>query len=90
MRDNQGLHPPRDRNGLRGAGVITVITGLAPCPCPTALAREVGRRPEVVSRWARRGAELRQTDPVFADTYDGLDAALASEPATPATSELEV
>jgi hypothetical protein len=31
MRDNRGLHPPTDRSSLRCAGVITVITGLAPC-----------------------------------------------------------
>jgi REP element-mobilizing transposase RayT len=56
----------------------------------TMLAREVCRRPEVVSRWAQRGAELRQTDLAFADAYDALDAALANETATLATSELEV
>jgi hypothetical protein len=56
----------------------------------TGVAREVSRRPEVVSRWARRGAELRQTDVAFADAYDALDAALASGVATVATSELEV
>jgi hypothetical protein len=56
----------------------------------TALAREVSRRPEVVSRWARRGAELRQTDAAFADGYEALDAALARESAVLATSGLEV
>ncbi len=42
----------------------------------SALARRVGRRPDVVSRWVRRGAELRASDPVFRDQLVELDRAL--------------
>ena len=38
----------------------------------------LGRRPEVVTRWAARGADLRQTDAEFRDAYDRLDRALAA------------
>ncbi len=43
----------------------------------SAIARRVGRRPEVVSRWVRRGAELRGSDQVFRDQLDELDRALS-------------
>lgn len=42
------------------------------------LAEVVGRRPEAVSRWAYRGAELRQDSEEFAATYEKLDRAVAS------------
>ena len=37
------------------------------------LSELVGRRPEVVSRWARRGGELRLSDPSFAAALDEAD-----------------
>jgi hypothetical protein len=83
---NRGMRVEGSRLRYLVAAVALERWGVA----TTALAREVSRRPEVVSRWAHRGAELRQTDPAFADAYDALDAALASETATLATSELEV
>jgi len=43
----------------------------------SAIARRVGRRPDVVSRWVRRGAELRGSDPAFRDQLDELDQALS-------------
>ena len=42
------------------------------------LARLFGRRPEVVTRWARRAGELRVEDAGFRDAYESLDAALAA------------
>jgi hypothetical protein len=38
----------------------------------------LGRRGDAVSRWVRRGAELRITDEAFREAYDELDRALAS------------
>jgi REP element-mobilizing transposase RayT len=43
------------------------------------LAAAVGRRPEVVSRWAARAGGLRQRDEAFRRTYEELDATLAGE-----------
>ena len=37
----------------------------------------LGKHPDVVSRWARAGAERRSTEPEFAQALDRLDAALA-------------
>ena len=37
----------------------------------------LGKHPDVVSRWARAGAERRSTDHEFAQSLDRLDAALA-------------
>jgi REP element-mobilizing transposase RayT len=42
-----------------------------------ALGEVMGRRPEVVSRWATRAGELRVADPEFRTMYEALDAALA-------------
>jgi len=44
-----------------------------------AIGEVVGRRPEVVGRWVRRGAEMRQSDREFRSAYDRLDQALASD-----------
>ena len=41
------------------------------------LARVLGRRPEIVSRWAARAGELRGRDETFRRAYEELDAALA-------------
>jgi len=41
------------------------------------LASLLGRHPDVVTRWARRGVDLRQTDRRFADAVDSLDRRLA-------------
>ncbi len=43
----------------------------------SAIARRVGRRPDVVSRWVRRGAERRQSEPAFRDQLDKLHRALS-------------
>ena len=37
------------------------------------------RRPEVVTRWAARGAEMRQSDNSFAEDYEKLDRRLAGQ-----------
>jgi hypothetical protein len=37
----------------------------------------LGRRPEVVTRWAARGAELRQRDEGFTSEYEAIDRTLA-------------
>jgi REP element-mobilizing transposase RayT len=42
-----------------------------------ALARVFGRRPEVVTRWAKRAGELRVEDADFREAYEHLDAWLA-------------
>jgi hypothetical protein len=42
-----------------------------------ALGTEIGRRPEVVTRWAARGAEERLEDVEFKEAYEGLDRGLA-------------
>jgi REP element-mobilizing transposase RayT len=42
-----------------------------------ALGNEIGRRPEVVTRWAARGAEERLEDVEFKEAYEGLDRGLA-------------
>jgi hypothetical protein len=42
-----------------------------------ALAPLVGRRADVVTRWARMGAALRQADAAFRSRYDELDQRLA-------------
>jgi putative transposase len=42
------------------------------------LAAVVGRRSEVISRWAARAAALRQTDAAFKRKYEDLDTALAA------------
>jgi putative transposase len=42
------------------------------------LAAVIGRRPEVISRWAGRAAQLRGSDPDFAARYEKLDVALAA------------
>jgi REP element-mobilizing transposase RayT len=41
------------------------------------LAAVVGRRPEVVTRWAARAGERRQEDDAFRRRYDALDAAMS-------------
>jgi hypothetical protein len=41
-------------------------------------ARLFGRRPEVVTRWARRAGELRVADAGFRTAYESLDGSLAS------------
>jgi hypothetical protein len=41
------------------------------------IARMVGRRPEVVSRWARRGGELRRSDAGFAAELERVDDAVS-------------
>lgn len=41
------------------------------------LGEVLGKNPDVVSRWARTGAERRTTDPEFAEVLDQLDAALS-------------
>jgi REP element-mobilizing transposase RayT len=43
-----------------------------------AIAELVGRRPEAVSRWASRGADLRQQSQEFASAYEALDRAVAA------------
>jgi REP element-mobilizing transposase RayT len=43
------------------------------------LAEVVGRLPEVVSRWASRGAKMRQESAEFRSEYERLDRALAAE-----------
>jgi REP element-mobilizing transposase RayT len=47
-----------------------------------ALGEVMGRRPEVVSRWAARAGEQRVTDPEFRTMYETLDAALAKREPT--------
>ena len=42
------------------------------------MARIFGRRPEVVSRWAKRAGELRTVDDAFRASFEKLDAALAA------------
>ena len=42
----------------------------------------LGKHPDVVSRWARAGAERRLTDSEFAKALDELDALLAESPHT--------
>ena len=42
------------------------------------LAALVGRLPEAVSRWASRGADLRQESEAFSDSYERLDQELAA------------
>jgi len=42
------------------------------------LAEPVGRLPEAVSRWASRGAELRQESDAFSNAYERLDQQLAA------------
>ena len=37
----------------------------------------VGRRPELVTRWAYRGAEMRQESEQFSAAYEKLDRELA-------------
>ena len=37
------------------------------------------RRPEVVTRWAARRAEMRQSDDSFAEDYEKLDRMLAGQ-----------
>jgi len=44
---------------------------------PSRLASLLGRHPDVVTRWARRGVDLRQMDRGFADAVDILDRRLA-------------
>lgn len=41
------------------------------------LAGVFGRRPEVISRWAKQAGELRRADPTFAQRYEALDVAMA-------------
>jgi len=41
------------------------------------LGGELGKHPDVVSRWARAGAETKLTDPKFAEAIDQLDLFLA-------------
>ena len=43
-----------------------------------AIGELVGRRPEAVSRWANRGAELRQESEEFVSAYEALDRAIAT------------
>ena len=40
----------------------------------------LGKHPDVVSRWARAGAERKTTDPKFAEAIDQLDVFLAGSP----------
>ncbi len=40
----------------------------------------LGKHPDVVSRWARNGAERTSSDPKFAETIDHLDVFLAGAP----------
>lgn len=40
----------------------------------------LGKHPDVVSRWARNGADKRSSDPEFAETIDQLDVFLAGAP----------
>jgi len=42
------------------------------------LGEVVGRRGDVVSRWVRRGSQIRETDKAFQEAYDELDRALAA------------
>jgi len=42
------------------------------------LAELVGRLPETVSRWAIRGAEMRQESEELSEEYERLDRALAA------------
>jgi len=53
------------------------------------LAELVGRLPEAVSRWASRGAELRQESEAFSDTYENLDQQLAAYQATGRSPQTE-
>ena len=46
------------------------------------LAALVGRLPEAVSRWASRGADLRQKSEAFSDAYERLDQQLAANQST--------
>jgi hypothetical protein len=41
------------------------------------------KHPDVVSRWARAGAEKKSSDPEFAEAIDQLDALLAAPPNQP-------
>jgi len=42
------------------------------------LGEVVGRREDVVSRWVRRGSQIRETDEALREAYDKLDRALAA------------
>ena len=46
------------------------------------LAALVGRLPEAVSRWASRGADLRQESEAFSVAYEKLDQELAASQET--------
>jgi hypothetical protein len=50
------------------------------------LGEVVGRRGDVVSRWVRRGSQIRETDEAFRDAHDELDRALAASGASAAKS----
>jgi hypothetical protein len=53
---------------------------------PSSLASLLGRHPDVVTRWARRGVDLRQNDRGFSDAVDSLDRRLAELQAGKKTS----
>jgi len=46
----------------------------------TELAAELGKSRDGVSRWHRRGARRRLTDPVFAAAVEALDEAASEDP----------
>jgi hypothetical protein len=48
----------------------------------------LGKHPDVVSRWARAGAERRSTDPEFAEALDRLDTTLAESCCQSESSDL--
>ncbi len=53
------------------------------------LAELVGRLPEAVSRWASRGADLRQESEAFSEAYESLDQQLAANQSTEKPSKAE-
>ena len=48
-----------------------------------ALGSLLGRRPEVVTRWAARGAQMRLEDDDFRTTYDNTDRRLSERLKSP-------
>jgi REP element-mobilizing transposase RayT len=72
----KGRQPSRQRYLIAALGIER--WGLTAKP----LAELVGRLPEAVSRWANRGAHLRQESEAFSEAYERLDQQLAASQAT--------
>jgi REP-associated tyrosine transposase len=70
--------PRRDREASRERYLLAALAVERWRVGTKALAQLVGRRADVVTRWCRMGAELRQTDTAFRSRYDELDQRLAA------------